>query len=111
MFLCLITAITAAGSISVTAHAESTLEKLQKAKEEKNKTENAKNDTQEHKQSLEITQNSLLGQLSNLNDNLSEVSNKLQGLERILSTKRQKYHRLRKNWQKLSGFRMNNMRQ
>ena len=87
MFLCLITAFTAAGSISVTAHAESTLEKLQRAKEEKNKTENAKNDTQEHKQSLEITQNSLLGQLSNLNDNLSEVSNKIQGLEQDIVNK------------------------
>lgn len=87
MFLCLITATAAAGSVSVTSHAESTLEKLQKAKEEKNKTENAKNDTQEHKQSLEITQNSLLGQLSNLNDNLAEVSSKLQGLEQDIVTK------------------------
>ena len=87
MFLCLITATAAAGSISVTSHAETTLQKLQKAKEEKNRTEDAKNDTQEHKQSLEITQNSLLGQLSNLNDNLTEVSNKLQGLEQDIVNK------------------------
>lgn len=55
-----------AGSVSLPSHAESTLEKLQKAKKEKEKTEEAKDNTQDRKESLQITKNSLLGQLSTL---------------------------------------------
>lgn len=71
----------------MTTHAETTLQKLQKAKEEKNKTQQAKDNTQERKDSLEITQNSLLGQLSSLNDDLEQIGNKLQGLEQNITDK------------------------
>lgn len=77
----------AAGGIPVTTHAESTLEKLQKAKEEKNKTEQAKDSTQERKDSLQITQNSLLGQLSSLNDDLTAVGDRLEELEQNIEDK------------------------
>ena len=40
----------------MTTHAETTLQKLQKAKEEKNKTQQAKDNTQERKDSLKITE-------------------------------------------------------
>lgn len=68
-------------SSSFCVYAESTLEKLQKAKEEKNKTEDAKKDAEKTQQSLKITQNSLLGQLSSLNDDLAEVSEHLEDIE------------------------------
>lgn len=68
-------------TVPLESHAETTLEKLQKAKDEKQKSEEAKDNTEEKKESLQITQNSLLGQLSNLNDDLMDVSNKLQELE------------------------------
>lgn len=68
-------------------YAESTLEKLQKAKEEKNKTENAKKNTEDKKNSLKITQKSLLGQLSNLNDNLTQVSENLEQIESNIDQK------------------------
>ena len=71
----------------MTTHAETTLQKLQKAKEEKNKTQQAKDNTQERKDSLKITQNSLLGQLSSLNDDLEQIGNKLQGLEQNITDK------------------------
>ena len=70
-----------AGSVSLPSHAESTLEKLQKAKKEKEKTEEAKDNTQDRKESLQITKNSLLGQLSTLNDNLAQVSTNLESIE------------------------------
>lgn len=68
-------------SSSFCVHAESTLEKLQKAKEEKSKTEDAKKDAERTQQSLKITQNSLLGQLSSLNDDLAQVSENLEDIE------------------------------
>lgn len=74
-------------SFSSQVHAESTLEKLQKAKEEKSKTENAKKYTEEKKNSLKITQKSLLGQLSSLNDNLTQVSENLEEIESNIDQK------------------------
>ncbi len=66
----------AAAGVSRPVYAETTLERLQKAKVEKEKTEDAKEDTEDRKESLEITKNSLLGQLSTLNDELAQVSTK-----------------------------------
>ena len=76
-----------AGSSSLPVHAETTLERLQRAKEEKEKTEDAKDDTQERKDSLQITKNSLLGELGTLNDNLAEVSANLEKIEADIVTK------------------------
>ncbi len=67
----------AAAGVSRPVYAETTLERLQKAKVEKEKTEDAKEDTEDRKESLEITKNSLLGQLSTLNDELAQVSTNL----------------------------------
>lgn len=72
---------------SFVVQAETTLEKLQKAKEEKNKTENAKKDAEKTHQSLKIAQNSLLGQLSSLNDDLDEVSKNLEDIETRIEEK------------------------
>lgn len=69
--------------------AETTLEKLQKAREEKEKTEAAKGNTQQQMESLQITQNSLLGKLGALNDDLELVSNNLADLERRIDVKEQ----------------------
>lgn len=77
------------GDNPMQTHAETTLEKLQKAKEEKEKTEAAKGSTQEKKESLQITQNSLLGELGALNDNLAEVSNNLADIESQIVVKEQ----------------------
>jgi len=85
--LAAILAIMAAASAEMPVHAETTLERLQKAKEEKEKTEDAKEGTQERKESLEITKNSLLGQLSTLNDDLAQVSNNLAGIEADIAAK------------------------
>ena len=74
---------------SIPVHAETTLEKLQKAKEEKEKTEAAKGNTEKQKESLQITQNSLLGKLGALNDDLEVVSNNLADLERQIDVKEQ----------------------
>ena len=74
-------AVVSAGSVSRPVYAETTLERLQKAKAEKEKTEDAKEDTEDRKESLEITKNSLLGQLSTLNDELAQVSANLEGIE------------------------------
>lgn len=74
-------AVAAATSVSRPVQAETTLERLQKAKAEKEKTEDAKENTEDRKESLQITKNSLLGQLSTLNDNLAQVSTKLEGIE------------------------------
>lgn len=73
----------------IQVHAETTLEKLQKAKEEKEKTEAAKGNQEEQKKALQITQNSLLGKLGALNDDLAEVSNNLADLERQIDVKEQ----------------------
>lgn len=77
------------GQPSIPVHAETTLEKLQKAKEEKEKTEAAKGNTQQQMESLQITQNSLLGKLGALNDNLELVSNNLADIERQIDVKEQ----------------------
>ena len=74
-------------SSSFCVHAESTLEKLQKAKEEKSKTEDAKENAEKTHQSLKITQNSLLGQLSSLNDDLTKVSENLEEIETQITEK------------------------
>ena len=76
-----------AGSVSRTVYAETTLERLQKAKAEKEKTEDAKEDTEDRKESLEITKNSLLGQLSALNDDLAQVSTNLEAIEADIKQK------------------------
>ena len=80
-------AVVTAGSVSKPVHAETTLERLQKAKAEKEKTEDAKENTQDRKESLEITKNSLLGQLSSLNDDLAQVSTNLEGIEADIAAK------------------------
>lgn len=74
---------------NIPARAGTTLEKLQKAKEEKEKTEAAKGNTEKQKESLQITQNSLLGKLGALNDDLEVVSNNLADLERQIDVKEQ----------------------
>lgn len=79
----------AVGQPSIPVHAETTLEKLQKAKEEKEKTEAAKGNTQQQMESMQITQNSLLGKLGALNDNLELVSNNLADIERQIDVKEQ----------------------
>lgn len=81
VLMAFIMALSFAGSIPLETHAESTLEKLQKAKEEKEKTQEAKENTEGRKDSLTITKNSLLGQLSSLNDDLAQVSTNLEGIE------------------------------
>ncbi len=77
------------GQPSIPVHAETTLEKLQKAKEERKKTEAARENTQGQVASLQITQNSLLGKLGNLNDELEAVSNNLAALETQIDVKEQ----------------------
>lgn len=77
------------------AHAETTLQKLQKAKEEKSKTEGDKTTAEEKKKSLKITQNSLLGQLSSLNDDLADISEHLEETEEKISNKEDDIERTR----------------
>lgn len=81
IFLFVVMTVTAAGSVPFQAHAETTLERLQKAKEEKNKTESSKKDAENKVNQLQITQDSLLGQLSILNDDLATVSDNLEKIE------------------------------
>lgn len=81
VLLATIVAVVSAGSVSTTVNAETTLERLQKAKAEREKTQDAKEDTEDRKESLEITKNSLLGQLSTLNDDLAQVSMNLERIE------------------------------
>ncbi|GFI24350.1 spore cortex-lytic enzyme [Lachnospiraceae bacterium] len=87
VLLATVVAMLSAGSVSKTVFAETTLERLQKAKAEKEKTEDAKEDTEDRKESLEITKNSLLGQLSTLNDDLAQVSMNLERIETEISEK------------------------
>ena len=87
MLLATVVAVVFAGSVSRTVYAETTLERLQKAKAEKEKTEDAKEDTEDRKESLEITKNSLLGQLSALNDDLAQVSTNLEASEADIKQK------------------------
>lgn len=67
--------------------AETTLEKLQRAKDEKKKTQQAMENQKDNKESLQITKNSLLGQLSLLNDDLSKVSTNLSKIENSITDK------------------------
>ena len=87
VLLATIVAVVSAGSVSTTIYAETTLERLQKAKAEREKTQDAKEDTEDRKESLEITKNSLLGQLSTLNDDLAQVSTNLERIESEILTK------------------------
>ena len=87
VLLAAVMAVVTAGSVSKPVHAETTLERLQKAKAEKEKTEDAKENTQDRKESLEITKNSLLGQLSSLNDDLAQVSTNLEDIEADIAAK------------------------
>ncbi len=85
--LAIVLATTLAGSSAMPVHAETTLERLQRAKEEKEKTEDAKENTEDRKTSLQITKNSLLGELGTLNDDLAAISTKLEGIEADIVTK------------------------
>ena len=87
VILMVILTVLAAGSVSRPVYAETTLERLKKAKAEKEKTEDAKENTEDRKQSLEITKNSLLGQLSTLNDDLAQVSTNLETIENNIAAK------------------------
>lgn len=80
-------AVVSAGSVSMPVYAETTLERLQKAKEEKEKTEDAMENTEDKMESLEITKNSLLGQLSTLNDELAQISTNLTKIEADIAAK------------------------
>lgn len=84
VFLCAV-----AGAFPLKTHAETTLERLQRAKEEKEKTEDAMENTQGHRDSLKIAQNSLLGELSSLNDELANVSTNLELIEADIDSKEQ----------------------
>ena len=59
VILMVILTVMAAGSVSRPVYAETTLERLKKAKAEKEKTEDAKENTEDRKQSLEITKNTV----------------------------------------------------
>ena len=85
--LAVVLAASLAGSSSLPVHAETTLERLQRAKEEKEKTEEAKDNTEDRKNSLQITKNSLLGQLGTLNDELAQVSANLEKIEADITAK------------------------
>lgn len=87
VLLAAVLAVVSAASVSRPVYAETTLERLQKAKAEKEKTEDTKEDTEDRKESLEITKNSLLGQLSTLNDELAQVSANLEGIEADIAAK------------------------
>lgn len=71
----------------ISVNAETTLEKLQHAKEKKAQSENDKNLAETQKKNLKITQNSLLGKLSALNDDLQDISNSLQETEEKITDK------------------------
>lgn len=86
-FMVIAMAVVIAVSSSIPVHAETTLERLQRAKEEKERTEQAKEDTEDTKASLQISKNSLLGELSTLNDNLAEVSANLEMIEADITAK------------------------
>lgn len=87
VLLAAVMTVMTAASVSMPVNAETTLERLQKAKAEKERTEDAKENTEDRKESLEITKNSLLGQLSTLNDDLAQVSTNLEGIEADITAK------------------------
>lgn len=65
----------------------STLDKLNKAKQEKNQTQSQLNDKKEQIDSLEGTKQGLQGELSSFNTQLTEVSDNLEKLEQEISEK------------------------
>lgn len=67
--------------------ASSTLDKLNKAKQEKNQTQSQLADKNEQIDDLEDTKQGLQGELSNFNMKLTEVSEKLEKLEKSISDK------------------------
>lgn len=85
MFLVMVITISTKASYQV--QAETTLEKLQKAQEEKKKTETAMGNQKDEKKSLEITQNSLIGELGLLNDELMQIGDNLEKLESDIDDK------------------------
>ncbi len=87
MFLVMV--ITVSTKTSYQVQAETTLEKLQKAQEDKKKNEEAMGKQQDAKEALEITQNSLLGELSSLNDELIQIGVNLEKIESDITDKEQ----------------------
>lgn len=65
----------------------STLDKLNKAKQEKNQTQSQLNDKKEQIDNLEDTKQGLQGELNNFNKQLTEVSDNLEKLEQEISEK------------------------
>lgn len=87
VFMFLVMVITISTKESYQVQAETTLEKLQKAQEEKKKTEQAMGNQKDEKKSLEITQNSLIGELSSLNDELMQIGDNLEKIESDIDDK------------------------
>lgn len=87
VFMFLVMVITISTKESYQVQAETTLEKLQKAQEEKKKTEQAMGNQKDEKKSLEITQNSLIGELSSLNDELMQIGDNLEQIESDIDDK------------------------
>ncbi len=67
--------------------ASSTLDKLNKAKQEKNQTQSQLDDKKEQIDGLEGAKQGLQGELNNFNSQLTEVSDKLERLEQEISDK------------------------
>ena len=86
MFLVMVITISTKASNQV--QAETTLERLQKAQEDKKKTEEAMGNKQEAKEALELTQNSLLGELGKLNDELLQIGENLEQIESDIDDKK-----------------------
>lgn len=85
--LALVLSIAFAGAVSTPAYAETTLEKLERAKREREQTQDARENAEDARDSLKIAQNSLLGQLSTLNDDLDQVSTNLELIESDIAVK------------------------
>ncbi len=85
--LALVLSIAFAGAVSTPAYAETTLEKLERAKREREQTQDARENAEDTRDSLKIAQNSLLGQLSTLNDDLDQVSTNLELIESDIAAK------------------------
>ena len=81
LLVALVMSVTFAGAVSTPAYAETTLEKLERAKQERERTQEQRENAEQAADSLKITQNSLLGQLSALNDDLDQVSTNLAQIE------------------------------
>lgn len=87
LLLALVLSIAFAGAVSTPAYAETTLEKLERAKREREQTQDARENAEDTRDSLKIAQNSLLGQLSTLNDDLDQVSTNLELIESDIAAK------------------------